>query len=63
MSDDLHKLLDTYKKHLINIDQIIGYINEALSSIPNIKTFKAGRKFMIEGGLEDEEAQVLTEDN
>lgn len=30
MSDDLHKLLETYKTHLIDIDLIIHHINEAI---------------------------------
>ena len=47
MSDDLHKLLDTYKDHLINIDNMIFVINEAISSIPNVRTFKAGKKFKV----------------
>lgn len=38
-------------------------VGEAISSIPNVRSFKAGKKFNVNGGGEDEEAQVITDES
>lgn len=43
MSDDLHSIYDKTKDNLIDIDQIIYHINEAIGSIPIIRKPKLGR--------------------
>lgn len=40
-------------------------VGEAISSIPNVRSFKAGKNFNVKGGGEDEgeEAQIITEES
>ena len=40
MSDDLHSIYEKSRDNLIDIDQIIFYINEAIASIPQVKKNK-----------------------
>ena len=59
VSDDLHKILEVYKSSLTDIERMLYAINQALQSIPNVRTFKAGKRFNIKGGQEEEdEAKV-----
>lgn len=58
ISDDLHRILETYKEHLQDIDRMLFVINQAISSIPNVRTFKAGHRFAFKGGEEEQEVKL-----
>lgn len=50
MSDDLTKINELYSEHLKDVDHILNVLDEAILSIPNVRTFKAGSKFTVKGG-------------
>ena len=58
MSDDLHKINDLYSDHLKDVEHILIVTDQALASIPNVRTFTAGAKFTVKGGGMEEEAEV-----
>ena len=58
LSDDLHKLNEKYGDQLKNVNQILIVIDMALSSIPNVRTFQAGKKFTVKGDRKEEVADI-----
>lgn len=57
ISDDLHRMLETYKDHLQDIDSMLYVVNQAIASIPNVRTFKVGQRFVFKGGGNEQEAE------
>lgn len=66
LSDDLNKINELYAEHLKDVDRILIVIDQTLSCIPNVHTFKTGKKFSVAGGganADDGEDVIVNEDD
>jgi len=60
LSDDLHKINETYSEHVTGIGNLVQVIDKALASIPNVSTFKSGQNFNVKSAAQ---TNIIVEDS